>query len=201
MTKIARLAALLGLVAAMVGAVSWADDKKAPLDEKAAMEAMMKAAQPGEQHKLLAAMAGSWDVKVKMWMDPSKPPDESKGTSTMKMIMGGRYLQENVVGEFGGMKFEGQSVTAYDNLQKKYKSSWIDNMGTGIMAQEGSYDAGKKTFTYEGEEIDPLTGKKSKMKTATHVIDKDKFEVDMFKVEGGKDIKVMHLDYARQAAK
>jgi hypothetical protein len=197
----ATCAVILGLAALVAGPGSRAEDKKPAVDEKAMMEAMMKAATPGEQHKLLSGLAGSWDVKVTMWMDPTKPPTESKGTATSKMIMGGRYLEEKVTGEFGGMKFEGQSVTGYDNVQKKYLSSWIDNMGTGITNQSGSYDADKKTFTYEGEVIDPLTGKKTKMKTTQKLVDKDKYEVDMFRVEGGKEMKEMHLDYARTVAK
>src|SRR5262245_10886826 len=94
-----RLAVILGIVGLLLGTGSRADDKKdgAP-DEKAIMEAMMKAATPGEQHKQLAGFAGSWDLTMKMWMDPSKPPTESKATSEGKMIMEGRYLEEKVVG-------------------------------------------------------------------------------------------------------
>src|SRR5262249_54394799 len=69
------------------------DVKKADTpDEKAAMEAMMKAAAPGEMHKKLDALAGKWDCALKMWTDPSKPPSEIKGTCETKWIMGNRYL-------------------------------------------------------------------------------------------------------------
>ena len=161
----------------------------------------MKAATPGEQHKKLGQLAGSWEVSLKMWMDPTKPPQESKATSTSKMIMGGRYLEEKVKGSFGGMEFLGQGITAYDNVQKKYSYAWIDNMGTAISMATGSYDADKNTYTYLGEETDPVTAKKQKNKMVTHVIDKDSYEMDMYKVAGDKDIKVMHLDCKRKAAK
>ena len=46
----------------------------APMDEKAMMEMMQKLATPGEAHKKLDPLIGTWDSKVKMWMDPSKPP-------------------------------------------------------------------------------------------------------------------------------
>jgi hypothetical protein len=200
--KFATLIVLLGLAALLASGASLADDKKggAP-DEKAAMEAMMKAAQPGEQHKALAGLAGSWDVTLKLWMDPSKPPTESKATSESKVVMDGRYLEEKVVGEFGGMKFLGQGLTGYDNVRKKYHFTWIDNMGTGVGTAWGSYDPDKKTYTYLGEEADPLSGQTYKTKMVTHVIDKDKYEVDMYRVEGGKDVKAMHLDAVRKAAK
>jgi hypothetical protein len=200
--KFATLTVLLSLAALLAGDASLAEDKKgdAP-DEKAAMEAMMKAAQPGEQHKTLAELAGTWEQSLKMWMDPSKPPQESKATTESKMIMGGRYLEDKVSGDFGGMKFLGQGLTCYDNLQKKYIWTWIDNMGTGISTATGRYDPDKKTYTYQGEETDPLSGKKFKTKMITHVIDKDKYEMDMYRVAGDKEVKTMHLDAKRKAAK
>jgi hypothetical protein len=202
MSKSVKLGLLLCLAALVVGSVSVADEKKAAApDQKALMEAMMKAATPGEPHKQLAELAGSWDVAVKMWMDPSQPPTDSKATSESKMIMEGRYLEDNVTGEFGGMKFLGRAVTGYDNIQKKYMYAWIDNMGTGISIATGSYDPDKKTYTYLGEEIDPLSGQKTKTKSVIHVIDKDNYEEDMYRVVGDKDVKAMHLECKRKAAK
>ena len=48
--------------------------KEMPPDQKAAMDAMMKAMTPGDAHKLLDGMAGTWDAKVSMWMDPASRP-------------------------------------------------------------------------------------------------------------------------------
>lgn len=202
MRKTVTFIVMLSLAALLAGGPSPADDKKAdPPDEKAAMEAMMKAAQPGEQHKGLARLEGSWDQTIQMWMDPSKPATESKGTCESKMIMGGRYLEDKVSGEFGGMKFLGQGLSGYDNVKKKYTFTWVDNMGTGVSTASGSYDADKKAYTYLGEETDPLSGKTIKTKMVTHVIDKDKYEMDMYKIVGDKDVKVMHITATRKAEK
>jgi hypothetical protein len=202
MRKTVAIAVIPILAALLLGGASLAEDKKgdAP-DEKALVEAMMTAATPGVYHKHLDDLAGSWDAAVKVSLDPSKPPTESKATSETKWIMGNRYLEEKVLGEFGGMKFLGQGLTGYDNLQKKYTTAWIDNMGTGISTSTGSYDAGKKTFTFHGEEIDPLSGKKVKDKTVIHVIDKNTHEETMYKVVGDKEVEVMHITYTRKAEK
>jgi hypothetical protein len=193
---------LLSVAALLAGPLSWADDKKAePPDEKAVIEAMIKAGTPGEQHKQLAALAGSWDVNVKMWLDPTKEPGESKASTETKAIMGGRYVEEKVTGDFGGMTFLGQGLFGYDNLRKKYTYTWIDSFGTGVSTAEGSFDADKKTWTFKGEELDPLDGKKIKTKSVIHLIDKDNYEVDMYKVVEGKDVKAMHLDCKRKAKK
>src|SRR5512132_4066810 len=81
--------------------------KGGPPDEKAMMEMMMKAATPGEQHKKLDAFAGTFDAKLKMWMDPSKPPEESTGTAESKWVLGNRYLEQHYEGSFMGQPFSG----------------------------------------------------------------------------------------------
>ena len=73
------------------------DDKAAhPRDSKAAMEHYKKLAAPGEPHKLLASLAGSWTTKTKEWMEPGKPPVESTGSAEMKMLLDGHFLQQKV---------------------------------------------------------------------------------------------------------
>jgi hypothetical protein len=130
--RLFALAIAIGILA-QLGSTTLAQEKKAgPPDEKAMMEAMAKAATPGEPHKKLNALEGSWECTVKFWMEPGKPPSESKATSENKWILGGRYLEEKVVGEFGGMKFEGLGIVGYDNVQKRFHSTWFDNFGTGV---------------------------------------------------------------------
>ena len=58
------------------------------------MEAMMKAMQPGENHKHLAWYAGDWTFTQKMWMDPSQPPAESSGTNLTAQVALGRYRSQ-----------------------------------------------------------------------------------------------------------
>ena len=47
---------------------------------KADMEGYMKLAQPGEHHKWLGEMAGSWKTVGKSWMSPGQPALEMTGT-------------------------------------------------------------------------------------------------------------------------
>jgi hypothetical protein len=199
MRRIILFTALLCAAGLLAGQGGRADDKKkdAP-DEKALIEAMMKAGTPGDAHKKLETTVGSWELVVKMWMDPSKPADESKATSERKWILGGRFVEEKVTGEFGGMKFEGGGVMGYDNLKKKYTGAWIDNMSTGIIASEGTYDADKKTFTFTNESPDFTTGKTKKGKDVLTIVDKDKFELDSYSELGGKEVKSMHITYTRK---
>src|SRR6202171_6812903 len=64
-------------------------------DEKAQMEAMVKAGTPGDQHKKLEHFVGTWDAKVKMWNKPGDPPTDAAGTSDSKSVLGGRFVEEH----------------------------------------------------------------------------------------------------------
>jgi len=152
---------------------------------------------PGEMHKMLSAMDGKWTEEVTLWMDPSQPPMKSTSTMENKMILGGRYQQSNISGSFGGMPFEAQSIMAYDNMKKVFISSWIDNMGTGVMQLEGPYDAATKTITLMGRESDPMTGKETKVRQTIKIIDNNTQVMEMFSLTGGKEVKTMEIKVKR----
>src|SRR5690606_9279241 len=157
-------------------------------EEMAAWEASMK---PSEQHKWLASMDGSWNAKVKMWMDPSQPAQESDATTKNEMIMNGLYQRSIHTGDMMGMPFHGESTTGYDNTNKKFVATWIDNMGTGIMYMEGNYDDVSKTLTLKGSTTDPMTGKDIEVKeTITHN-SPDQHTFIMYMVHNGKETKTM----------
>src|SRR5438874_8075611 len=109
------------------------------------MKQMMELSKLSENHKLLKDLAGTWSYNVTMWMDPNAPPTKSSGTSVTKPIMDGRFFVTDVTGHMkmpgpdGKMKdvtFKGMGMDGYDNVKKKFVSSWGDNMGTGIMLSE-----------------------------------------------------------------
>src|ERR1035438_2526899 len=106
-------------------------------------KAWMAAATPGEAHKKLEPMVGSFTVVTKMWMDPAKPPEESTGTSESKWVLGGRFVEQRVEGTAMGQPFSGIGYTGYDNYKKKYVGSWTDTMGTMIMISTGTADASR----------------------------------------------------------
>jgi hypothetical protein len=173
------------------------------------MATMMALAKPGENHKLLADMVGTWDFKVKFWMNPDSeaPPSESAGQSVTRAVMGGRYFISEVTGKMqmpgpdGKMTdadFSGMGVDGYDNAKKLYVSSWIDNMGTGIMNSEGTFDAATKTLTYNSE-YEPMPGMKTKVRMAVNMPDKDHHTMQFFENRGGKEVKTMEISYTRKS--
>ena len=195
----ALLALAAGTVQADTSKAKQAGGKPPAMDPKAMQEMMMKAAAPGPQHELLQKLEGEWDLVVKSSMDPSQPPSETKSSSVVRTLMGGRYSQEESTGEFEGMPFTGMGITGYDNALGKYVSIWIDNMGTGIMTSKGTADATGRVINWIGESTDPATGKPSKMRMVTRFTDDDHHTFEMYaKAPDGKEIKMMEISYTRR---
>jgi uncharacterized protein DUF1579 len=163
------------------------------------MEAMMKAMSPGEQHKHLARLAGDWTFTNKMWMAPGQPPSESSGTMHGETILDGRYVQSVWKGNMMGMPFEGHGTDGYDNVAKKYVSSWIDNMGTGILYSTGSCDTDGHKCETKGSMMDPMTGKDSYMRSVISWTGNDSFVMEMFGPDpSGKEFKWMEMSVKRK---
>jgi len=178
-----------------------------PPDEAAMMAMMMELAKPGENHKLLADTVGSWTYTIKYWAnpDPSAAPMESTGATDTKPAMGGRYFISNTGGKMQmpgpdgkmtDMEFKGMSIEGYDNVKKKYVSSWIDNMGTGIVISEGTFDAATKTITYLSE-YEPFPGMKTKVRQTVKYSDNDHHTMEFSEQRGGQFVKTMEMAFTR----
>jgi hypothetical protein len=175
------------------------------------MKQMMELSKLNENHKLLADLDGNWTYTIKFWMnpDPNAKPEESKGTAVRKSIMNGRFSTLDVTGkmEMPGpdgkkkeMTFVGHGIEGYDNVKKKFVGSWIDNMGTGIMLSEGSYDPTTKTFTYTSE-FEAVPGMKRQIREVIKVTDKDHHTLEWYENHGGQEVKTMEINYSRAGKK
>jgi hypothetical protein len=192
------MALMLGLA---TGAVAQEKAKRsaAPLDEKATMEAWQKAMTPGEGQKKLTPMVGTFETKVRTWMDPAKPPEDTTGTSVSTWVLGDRYVQTKYEGIFMGEMFNGIGFMGFDNVSKKYVSSWMDTAGTGMMWSTGTMDAAGKVMTLKAMVNDPGTGKPTPADEKITITDNDHHKLEMFgKGPDGKMTKIMEIEYARK---
>lgn len=158
---------------------------------------------PGEAHRKLDAFAGTWDVAMSFWMAPGAPPEVSTGRSTAAWILGGRYLEQKHVGTAMGQPFEGQGLTGYDNVQKKYFGTWIDTMGTGMSTSIGTIDETGAKFAFDATMWDPMTGQENKTRHEIIIESPDKHIMTMHAKDpaSGQEFKTMELVYTRAAAK
>jgi hypothetical protein len=173
-------------------------EQEGKMDMQAMTEVYTKLATPGAPHKLLASMEGSWNAKIKSWMEPNKPPMESKGTCEQKMLLGGRFLQQEFTGGMMGSPFSGIGVTGYDNHTKKFISTWMDSMSTAILVFEGTSSADGKTITQESSYDTPIKGP-LKWRSVTKVVDDNTWSFEMYETDkGGKEEKIMEITYTRK---
>jgi len=188
------------VLVAFTAALAFADDPKAKAGpSQAEMEAMMKAATPGDAHKKLNAMAGTFNADVKMWMQPGAPPSGGTGVAENSWALDGRFLQQNFTGNFMGMPFSGVGYTGYDNIKKKYIGTWMDTMTTSMMISTGSANADGKSYTFTSSMDDPMTGKPSPVKETVTVLDDDHHTLEMWSPgPDGKMFKMMEIAYTRK---
>ncbi|PWV50547.1 DUF1579 domain-containing protein [Chitinophaga sp. S165] len=163
-------------------------------EEKAWMDYMT----PGDIHQMIAKSDGEWSFNMQMWMKPDAPPTTSTGTTVNKMILGGRYQESVHKSTMMGMPFEGHGLLAYDNAKKIFQSSWVDNMGTGIMNTEGTWDDATKSITFTGKTVDPMTGKDMGIKEIFKIVDDNNHVMEMYMVNDGKEFKTMEIKFTRK---
>lgn len=166
------------------------------MDMQSMMDVYHELATPGAAHALLVKMEGSWDVKSTCWMEPGSPL-ESSGTSEQKMVLGGRFLQQEFVGDMMGSHFSGIGYLGYDNHKRKYVSTWLDTMGTGIYYFEGTAGDNGRTITQICDYDDPVQGP-VKWRSVTKLVDDDTLEFEMFTTNSsGNEEKMAEMTYTR----
>ncbi len=195
------------IIAGAGAATSFAQDNTEPAKQDAMdkmhqemMAKWQQYAMPGEGHKALEPLVGSWDYTVSWWETPDSEPQKSTGTSEVKWIMGGRFLEQTAQGTAMGQEFHGMGLMGYDNMQKEYTGVWIDNMGTGMMTSTGTYDPATKTFTEKGTFSCPQDeGGEKDFRGVTTMVSPDKYTYEMYVTDkDGKESRMMEIVYMRK---
>lgn len=161
------------------------------------MAAQMEFMNPGPEQAWLAERVGTWTATVKMWMGPGEP-QVGAGVTVYSMILGGRFLAEEVKSTIGDQPFEARGLTGYNGATKKFETAWVDSMGTAISMGYGVRSADGKTLESKWEMYEPMTRKTITMRSVDTTIDKDHFKFEMFGPGAdGKEMKMMEGMYTR----
>lgn len=196
MRKVALALFALGLFTTVALAQEQPKQEHANL-QKEMYEKWMKAATPGDAHKKLADLNGTWDAKVRTWMQPGQPPMESVGTAVNTTILGGRFMQQNFTGTFMGMPYSGVGLMGYDNTKGQYQATWIDNMGTGFTNLTGTATA--NGYDFKGTTPDPISGKDAMMEEKWIIADADHHTFEIWgAAPDGSMYKMMEVAYSRK---
>jgi len=191
---------LTSLCLVLTVSVAMAKDKKPgkQMDPQEMMEVYKQLGTPGEPHKQFASLAGNWTTTTKEWMEPGKPAMESTGVVEMTMLLDGRFLQQELTGNMMGQPYTGIGISGYDNLRKRYVSTWIDSMSTGIFTMEGTASADGKTITLTGHHAEAGGGQMTH-RAIWKLVDSNTQTFDMYGThKGGKEMKMMEITYTRK---
>ena len=175
--------------------------KEPPLDSATIMKNWHEYMTPGDIHKMLAASVGKWAVETTMW-DPlhkDAAPDKSMGTSDTKMILNGLFQESTYSGTMMGMPFQGVGIIGFNNSRKLFSSTWVDNMGSGMMYLEGVYDSGSKAIVLKGKMTTPSMRKDQEIREVLKNVDDNSQLMEMYTtLDDGKEFKAMEIKYTRK---
>lgn len=169
--------------------------------DPAEMQAYVEAATPGPMHAHLLKGTGVWDGKTSMWMAPDSPPLEGTCVSTITAVMNGHYVKTDTTGESPIMgQFLGLGINGYDNVSKTFQSSWIDNMGTGMMQGTGTLSPDGKVMTWTFNCTCPVTKKPIVMREVETATGPDSMKLEMYAPypKTGKEFKSMEIVFTRK---
>lgn len=172
----------------------------ASMDMEKLGAAQMEAMTPGEHHHLMEHFIGKWDIEVKMWMagDAQGEPQVSTGTSKIKSIMDGRFIEELMTTTLMGMPYKGRGTLGFDNHAGVYQSMWVDNFSTSMHFFEGSASHDGKSLIFYGTMGEPGLVSRRTVKSVTRMIDENTHVFEFHDLHIGETgTKVMQITYMR----
>ena len=194
-----RIAALAGVVLSLAVSAAGQEKVRDATSDAAIARALETAMTPGEGQKKLEPLIGTFDVKVRTWLDPSKAPIESSATAVDTWVLGGRYVQQMLAGYIGGEPWSGISYAGYDNVTKKYVSTYMDTGSTGMEWYTGALDPdgthGKMTATI----ADEVTGKPKTLELRLTIAANGDRVTELWEQQAtGKMAKVLEFQFTRK---
>lgn len=198
MRQLLVVAAVL-LVSAPVTIAAEGGAKPDPAQMQAMMEQMGKT---GPEHEQLKKAIGEWSVEESAYMDPSQPPMKTQYKATFSEALGGKWVKQELTGEFMGKPYTGLGYSGYDTLAKQYVVTWMDTMSTVGMMMKGKASADGKTITYEGRmEHCPMTSGPMDTRAVLTMESADRMTFSMSGIMDGKPVKMFDSVYTRAGKK
>jgi hypothetical protein len=133
--------------------------------------------------KMIAAMAGTWDVAMKARMDPSQPWSETKGICVNTLVLDGCGLEQKFDGQTDEGPYRGMGMISFHLGLGKWQYTWLDNMFGAMGFYQGIFADGK--LIVSGEDVMP--GMTMWTRITTYNITDKKYDWTMeSSMDGGK---------------
>ena len=103
------------------------------------------------EHARLIAMCGTWDVEMTFWFRPDGPGVTTTGTSTIKSLLNGLFVEEKIEGALNGAPFTTLAWTGFNTSTHQYEATRIASTNTIRIAETGGYDEKAQQFELKAE--------------------------------------------------
>src|SRR5262245_53105036 len=77
------------------------------------------------EHERLTALCGTWDVELTFTFQPGRPGITAKGTSTIRPLFNGTFIEEKIEGTLNGMPFTTLAWTGFNTATHQYEATRI----------------------------------------------------------------------------
>lgn len=166
------------------------------LMSKAAFE---RSAAPGGWHHRLAAMAGDWVGRFRIWFEPGKLADDSAQRGRIRLVGGGRFLLHEYEGRCTGEDFEGVALYGCHLDEQRFECAWGESFGTGtaIMFSTGRVDDAR--FDALGSYFAGPGAERWGWRTELTQPDAEHLDIRMYNIPpgGGPEYLAVEVNYAR----
>jgi Protein of unknown function (DUF1579) len=200
--KLHRMTGLAAVVMALANPVAAQDANKFAAGTRgnaaAVAQALEMAMTPGPGQARLEPMVGTFNVKIRSWVAPNKPPVESTAVAVSVWVLGHRYIQSMLSGYVLNEPFDGIGYTAYDNVSKTYQTAWMDSGSTGMTWYRGGFDGATKSARMKATVPNALTGKPTPLELRLSILDNGDHMTELWgQGHGTAMFKMMELRYTR----
>jgi len=195
-----RLAALIALVFTAGLLTARALPRQADGGREAFAAAMAKLG-PGEEHALLASLAGEWELEGRFRMAPQAPWMELGSKASARWILGDRFLEQELEGEpsaFMPQPYRARTFLGYDRFAERFVYLVLDNFTTAVKHYEGEYDAGERLLSLRTEHFQPMHGRVVPLRSTLTLESDDRFVLRDYEVDpAGEEYLALEAAYVR----
>ena len=110
-----------------------------------------KTPEPDSEHARLTAMCGTWDVEMTFWFRPGGAGITTKGTSTIRSLFDGLFVEEKIEGALNGAPFTTLAWTGFNTATHQYEATRIASTNSIRIAETGSYDEKARQFELKAD--------------------------------------------------
>ncbi|MGH7150229.1 MAG: DUF1579 family protein [Planctomycetota bacterium] len=104
---------------------------------------------PGPHHEHLAALAGSYDARMRTAQVQGKEASESKGTVEARMILDGRFLEMEIRSQADGRTMTVLHILGHDNGRERPTQLVLSNQSTAVTSADGVCEEEGKTLRFD----------------------------------------------------